>query len=174
MVIIIKKNSAFIILPNTCKKLAEHWLRTSALECHWRERLKSSAKRLDPVGAGFRFTRSSEGTWVCCPVFAVREQWQSVQSNGTVSLRWNRNSTRDQIGRGTSLGFAFTGDSAGVAVERSVHLRIEIGQQKWYGNRNCVRLVHRYAEEFLAGSDRSIGRLMVGRKWKLCFASSID
>ena len=32
MIIIIKKNSAFIISRNTCKKLAEHRLRTSDLD----------------------------------------------------------------------------------------------------------------------------------------------
>ena len=32
MIIIIKKHSAFIISRNICKKVAEHRLRTSALE----------------------------------------------------------------------------------------------------------------------------------------------
>ena len=34
MIIIKKKNSDFIISRNTCKKLAEHWLRTSGLHSH--------------------------------------------------------------------------------------------------------------------------------------------
>ena len=48
--IIIKKNSAFIILRNTCKKLEEHWcsaehrLRTSGLESRARE-VKEKWKR---------------------------------------------------------------------------------------------------------------------------------
>lgn len=65
--------------------------------------IKSVSKASDSMSteicrhAGFRFTRLSEGR--CVPVFAIREQWQSVQSNGTFGLWRNRNSTRNQIGR---------------------------------------------------------------------------
>lgn len=72
----------------------------------------------------FWFTWSLERGYVA--VFAVREQWQNVQSNGTVGLWRNRNSSRDQIGRELCL-VPLLRAGRWVVVERWVHLRMEIG-----------------------------------------------
>lgn len=56
-----------------------------------------------------------------------RDSWSAVQSKFESGPDWS----------GTLLGSAFTA-AWWVAVERSVHLRMEIGQQKWSRNRNCV------------------------------------
>ena len=66
--------------------------------------------------------------------------------------------------------------SAGIAVERSVHLRIEIGQQKWYGVQK-LRSPRASIRRGIFWRDlivRLIGPMVGRQKWKLCFASYID